>query len=127
MRRWHTDVLNVYRRQVLAARRTQVTAAAAQARATADAATAQAASGDSGGRCSKDAAAATVAAAAAADAAAAALAAVSLEDVPPSQFVNDGYIWLSLTHHLLGAGRPDQVHAGTIYDCGRLASAWLAF
>jgi hypothetical protein len=31
------------------------------------------------------------------------------EDVQPSEYANDGYIWLALTHHLLGAGRLDQV------------------
>lgn len=31
------------------------------------------------------------------------------EEVAPSEFVNDGYIWLALTHHLLGAGRLEQV------------------
>jgi len=31
------------------------------------------------------------------------------EEVKPSEYVNDGYIWLALTHHLLGAGRLDQV------------------
>jgi hypothetical protein len=31
------------------------------------------------------------------------------EEVAPSQFINDGYIWLALTHHLLGAGLVGQV------------------
>jgi hypothetical protein len=31
------------------------------------------------------------------------------EDVAPSQFMNDGYIWLALTHHLLGASLVGQV------------------
>lgn len=31
------------------------------------------------------------------------------EDVQPNEYVNDGYIWLALTHHLLGAGRLDEV------------------
>lgn len=31
------------------------------------------------------------------------------EDVQPSEYPNDGYIWLALTHHLLGAGRLEQV------------------
>jgi hypothetical protein len=31
------------------------------------------------------------------------------EEVAPSQFMNDGYIWLALTHHLLGAGLAGQV------------------
>lgn len=33
------------------------------------------------------------------------------EEVKPSEYVNDGYIWLALTHHLLGAGRLEQVGA----------------
>jgi hypothetical protein len=31
------------------------------------------------------------------------------EDLQPSEYANDGYIWLALTHHLLGAGRFEQV------------------
>jgi hypothetical protein len=35
------------------------------------------------------------------------------EEVAPSQFMNDGYIWLALTHHLLGAGLVGQVRRGS--------------
>lgn len=33
------------------------------------------------------------------------------EDVQPNEYVNDGYIWLALAHHLLGAGQLEQVRA----------------
>jgi hypothetical protein len=57
-------------------------------------------------------------------------AAVMISDkVPPKEFVNDGYIWLALTHHLLGAGRLEEVRARpllwSLADCqpGRGARA----
>lgn len=31
------------------------------------------------------------------------------DEVLPSQFINDGYVWLAMTHHLMGAGLTDQV------------------
>lgn len=39
------------------------------------------------------------------------------EDVQPSQYANDGYIWLALTHHLLGAGRLEQVGGKKSHSC----------
>lgn len=43
---------------------------------------------------------------------------LQLEDVQPSQFLNDGYIWLALTHHLLGAGQLSQVRCGLLLLVG---------
>jgi hypothetical protein len=34
--------------------------------------------------------------------------------VLPSDFINDGYIWLAVTHHLLGAGEVDKVSSTTL-------------
>lgn len=77
----HEAVLEVYRRQVLVSRRLQQQQQQLMAM---------------GG-----------------DPAAAAAAAGSMQlfsdDVAPSDFSNDGYIWLALTHHLLGAERLEQV------------------
>jgi hypothetical protein len=42
------------------------------------------------------------------------------EEVAPSQFMNDGYIWLALTHHLLGAGLAGQVGLTRSYNQGSL-------
>jgi hypothetical protein len=39
------------------------------------------------------------------------------EEVSPSEFANDGYIWLALTHHLLGAGHLDQVRVDLMRLC----------
>jgi hypothetical protein len=40
------------------------------------------------------------------------------EDVQPNEYVNDGYIWLALTHHLLGAGHLEQVRHVQLRQCG---------
>lgn len=76
VRVWHNAVLDIYRKQVRAARYVQQQKLLLQ-----------------GGPA----------------AAAAYMQSIKDEEVLPSQFVNDGYIWLALTHHLLGAGLLDQV------------------
>jgi hypothetical protein len=40
-----------------------------------------------------------------------AAAVMTSDEVQPSEYINDGYIWLALTHHLLGAGHLEQVCA----------------
>lgn len=57
---------------------------------------------------------------AAAAAAAAAMRAAAERQVLPSEFINDGYIWLAVAHHLLGAGETGKVSMITLqnYDQG---------